>query len=296
MNGTEEMTVIEAGYRSRRSWRTWGTMARELWESRELIHRLWYRDFFGHLRQSFLGVLWMIFPPVATTLIFDVLRRASVVHISMEGQVLPYFLFVLIGSTLWQMFSSSAVDVTHCITGGAGLVSRVYFPRVALAMSVLGRSLVGSAIQLGVVFLSFFVAGYVPHWQVVFLPFLLVPLAFFSLGLGMFFAPIHSVVRDTAQALNVILRFAMFLAPTVYPSPTFEAAVGRGGSWVSATLFYLHTLNPVSHFMTAARDLVQYGTLTQPLALLAAVGASFLVLALGWRFFYLCEPIVGERL
>ena len=280
-------------------WRTlgrWPEMFQELWESREMIHRLWYRDFVGPFRQSFLGLFWLILPPLAVAVIFTFLRSAHIVNVPMEQGALPYILFALVGSMLWQMFSAITLQVTESIVGSASLISKVYFPREVLAVSALGKALVATVMQFAALILTLAACRYWPPWQTVFLPLAVVPLAALSLGLGLLFAPIHSVVRDTSQILSVLFRLGMFLAPTVYPTPLLSVVHGGHASLTAQVIYWLHNLNPVSHFMTAVRDLLQYGNLTDPLSYWLASAFSLLILAVGWRFFDLCEPLMAERI
>ena len=297
MSVREEISINEPSRHSLVSLDAWREMIWELRDSRELIYRLWYRDLAGQFRQSFLGLVWLVLPPIATTVTFTFLRSAKIVNVPMEDQILPYVLFVLIGSTVWQMFASITMQVTTCIARAGALVSKIYFPREALAISALGRALIAVLIQSGVVLSMFAVLRFLPHWQVVLIPITLIPLAALSVGLGMMFAPVNSVVHDTSRVLNLLFQFAMFLAPTVYPTPSFSSIATDGWSLASPkTLFWLHTLNPVSHFINAARDLVQYGNLTHPAAYILTSGISLLILVVGWRFFHLSEPLVAERI
>jgi len=293
---SEKVTVNESRNQANLSVLAWRRMFSELWESRELIHRLWYRDFIGQFKQSFLGIAWLVLPPLAVTLVFTFLRSAKIMNVPEQESALPYVLFVLVGSTVWQMFSSVTVQVTSCIAGAGGLVSKSYFPREALAISAFGKALVATIVQAGAIVLVFAAFGFLPHWEAVFIPLALIPLAALSLGLGMVFAPIHAVMRDTGQALSVLFRFGMFLAPTVYPTPSLSSIAEADSSVTLKALFWFHSLNPVSHFMTAIRDLIQYGSLTEPTLFGVVAGFSFLVLAVGWRFFDLCESLVVERI
>lgn len=290
MRESDSITVYDASGRERIALGAWPHMLRELWSSRELIWRLVSRNFSAQFRQSFLGYAWVALPPVATTIVFALLRRAQIVNVPMPEGAMPYALFALIGTTIWGFFTQATMMATTSIANAGSLVSKIYFPREVLVLSAVGNAVINLLIRMAVVVLTFGVLLHAPHWQVVFAPLLLVPLLAFAVGLGLFFAPVNTMMNDMSRILEFGFQFGMFLAPTVYPTP----APG-GGSWQNA-LYWVHTLNPVSHFMHAINALIETGKFHFTPGLAVATGLSFLVLALGWRFFHICEPLLAERL
>jgi len=257
-------------------------MAMELWQYRELIYRLVVRDVTARFRQSFLGLAWMVFPPIATTVVFAFLNRAKILNVEQTG--LPYPVFVLIGTVFWRLFSNCTVGAAGSVAQAGNLVSKVYFPREILVLSAVGSRLVNTAVQFLVVCLALALYRVLPCWQAIFLPLLVLPLLCFALGLGLMFAPLNTMARDVTQALGFIFTFAMFLAPTVYPTPN----VG--------ILQIMHAIDPVAHFMNAARELIVQGQIVNLTSFLFSVIVSVGVLAIGWRFFHLCEPLFAERM
>ncbi|MBU1908610.1 MAG: ABC transporter permease, partial [Verrucomicrobia bacterium] len=113
-----------------------------------------------------------------------------------------------------------------------------------------------------------------------------------GIGLGLFFAPINTMMHDVGRMLEFAFQFGLFLAPTVYPTPDLATATGR---W-ERVLFWIHSLNPVSHFLYAVQSLVETGVFAVTRGLVVSTGLSFLILAVGWRFFHICEPLLAERL
>lgn len=287
-----QLIVYDSSGRDRISLSAWGVMFRELWEFRELIHRLVMRNFSAQFRQSFLGYVWIIFPPVATTLVFALLKQAQIVNIPMEGRDIPYILFALIGVTVWTTFTQFTMSATGSIAGSGTLVSKVYFPREVLVLSGAGNAFINSLIRLAVVALTFVLVGYAPAWQVVFAPLLLVPMIAFAIGLGLFFAPINTMMRDMGRAMEFLFQFGMLMAPTVYPTPAIE----RAETPAAQLIFWVHSLNPVSHTLYAIHDLIDKGSFALTSGLVVSTVIGFLVLALGWRFFHICEPLLAERL
>lgn len=292
MPDSEKITIYDASNRDRIDLVAWRNMVKELYDYRELIFRLTKRNVAAQYRQSFLGMLWLAFPPIATTVVFALLRQAEIVQIPLEGIRMPYALFVLIGVTIWSTFTQIVLAATGSVSAGGALVSKVYFPREVLVLSAVGGALVGALIRAAVVFISFIAFGFVPAWQIIWVPIALMPMLLFAVGLGLLFAPIHSVVHDTARILDFLFQFGMFLAPTIYPTPSLEDAVTH---WQIA-LFWLHRINPVSYSIDAARALIDHGSFDLAQGFWISVVVSIMVMMLGWRFFHITEPLVAERL
>jgi len=285
-------TTYDASNNDRLSVSAWAGMFGEFWEYRELTWRLMSRNFSAQFRQSFLGYLWVILPPVATTIVFALLRQAQIVNVAMPAGAMPYLLFALIGTTVWSFFTQLTLMATGSIAGAGSLVSKVYFPREVLVVSAAGSAVINFVIRLVVVGLTLLLLRYTPHWQAVLAPLILVPMAALAIGLGLFFAPINTMVSDMGRLLEFAFQFGLFLAPTVYPTPPLATLSGR---WESL-LFWLHSLNPVSHFLYAMQSLIETGTFAVTRGLAVSTVLSCLVLALGWRFFHICEPLLAERL
>ncbi len=287
-----EVTVYDASGRDRVSLGAWVLMFRELREYRELVNRLVLRNFSAQFRQSFLGYLWVVLPPVATTVVFALLRQAQIVNVPMPEGAMPYALFALLGTTIWGFFTQVTLMATTSVTNAGSLVSKIYFPREVLVFSAVGNAVINLVIRTAVIVLSFALFLYAPHWQVVFAPLLLIPLIALGVGLGMLFAPVDTMMNDMSRMLEFAFQFGLFLAPTVYPTP----ALAPGMSGWQMAVYWLHTLNPVSHFLYAINSLIETGAFLLTPGLLVSTAFSFLALALGWRFFHICEPLLAERL
>lgn len=289
MNNT---TIYEAGGRDRLTWAAWRVMCRELWEFRELIQRLVGRNISGQFRQSFLGYLWVILPPIGTTVVFTLLQRAKVIAITMPDGGMPYPIFALLGATMWGFFTQVVSMATTSISSAGNLVSKIYFPREILVFSAVGNAMVNLLIRLVVVVLTFAALRYVPHWQSLAFLLLLAPLTLLGVGIGLLLAPINTMMNDIGRMLEFAFQFGMLLAPTVYPTPELsDSTLG----WQNL-LYWTHHLNPVSHYLYALHELVQQGTLTWTPGLTTAVSLSVAIFLLGWRFFHATEALLAERL
>ena len=135
----------------------WREMTQELVESRELTWRLFLRDFSARYRQSVLGYIWAIVPALVTTFVFTWLNRSHVLAI--EGTKLPYPVFVLLGMTVWQLFSGGLTNATQSMVGASALITKINFPRETLVIAAFGQAIfeffhLGGAVGSGVRALS----------------------------------------------------------------------------------------------------------------------------------------------
>jgi lipopolysaccharide transport system permease protein len=259
----------------------WKGMAAELWLSRELIWRLFMRDFTARYRQSLLGYIWAVLPVLLTAVTFTWLNRAQVLAVG--ATALPYPLFVLLNMTVWQLFAGGLTGATNSLVNAGSLIAKINFPREALVLAAFGQALVDFLLRSAVVAGGFLIYRVTPAGSVALVPLALLPLCLFTLGLGFLCALLNGVMRDIGQLITFSLTFWMLLTPVVYP-PVIHGP--------RATLALL---NPLSPFVVATQDLTVRGHLTQPAAYVAACALSAIVFVAGWRVFHATEPRIAER-
>ena len=124
-----------------------GNMWHDLVASRELAWRLIVRDINARYRQSVFGILWAFLPPLATAGIFIILNRAAVINVSTQD--IPYPVFVLFGTLLWQVFVASLSAPLKAVGENRLMLARINFPREALILSGIGQVLFDFAIKHG---------------------------------------------------------------------------------------------------------------------------------------------------
>ena len=258
----------------------WREMTQELVDSRELTWRLFLRDFSARYRQSVLGYIWAIVPALVTTFVFTWLNRSHVLAI--EGTKLPYSVFVLLGMTVWQLFSGGLTNATQSMVGASALITKINFPRETLVIAAFGQAIFEFFIRAVLLGAAFALYHVVPAWTVILIPIVMIPLCLLTLGIGYVCALANGVLRDIGQIVTFLLTFWMYLTPVVYPAKAGSHSL-------------LYVLNPVSPFVIAAQDLTSVGHLTQPLNFAIGCGMSVIIFLLGWRVFHLTEPRIVER-
>jgi lipopolysaccharide transport system permease protein len=259
-----------------------GTMWRDLAASRELAWRLTVRDIAARYRRSLLGFTWAIFPPIAAGLVFILLQRAAVLDVG-ETDV-PYPVFVLFGTVLWRVFTTSLTAPLKVVAANTALVSKVNFPREALVLSAIGQIVFDMGIKLLILVGVFVVFRVSPSWGMLACPLAMVMLMMLGIALGLLVVPLGLLYTDVAVGLPMVTSLWFFLTPVVYAPFT---------KW---PLSLLSTLNPVSPLLTGARDLATKGALENPLAFGIVAGLTVLLLLASWLLYRLALPVLVERM
>jgi len=257
-------------------------MVRELVASRELIWRLFLRDFKARYKQTVLGILWAFIMPFVAVGTFVFLNRSGILNI---GDVnIPYPAYALLGLTIWQLFADGLRGCSGAIVAGGSMVVKINFPKETLVIAALGQTLVNTLIRLGLVVIIFAFYRIVPRWTTVFFPLSLIPLLLLAIGLGFLLSLLTALMRDIPNVVTLVTTFLLFLTPVLYPTPRAE-------------LFTVFTrYNPLAGLVTGVRDLVVTGYLTQPVQFIWASVLSVIIFALSWRVFHLAEIRMAERI
>ncbi len=191
----------------------------ELWTYRDLIVLLVRRDFVALYKQTILGPLWYLVQPLLTTITFTIIF-GSIASLPTDG--LPKFLFYMSGIVLWSYFSSSLTKTSNTFVANAGLFGKVYFPRLAVPISILISNLVSFAVQMVfflcfLLYFSFTGAALRPNLWIAFTPILLLMMAGLGLALGIIVSSLTTRYRDLANLVGFGVQLLMYATPVIYP-------------------------------------------------------------------------------
>lgn len=206
------VTRVRAGAR----WRP--SDLRELWAYRELLWVLARRDVQVRYRQTLLGAGWAIVRPVMTMLVFSVVfgRFAG-----MPSNGLPYPVFVFAGLLPWTFFAGAVGAAGGSLVGSAGLVGKVYFPRLLLPLAAIGVGLVDLLIATAVLLGLMAYYGLAFTVQLATVPLVVLLLATTAAAFGILVAALSVTYRDVQQLVPYALQVWMFLSPVIYPVELF---------------------------------------------------------------------------
>lgn len=187
----------------------------EILHFRELFFIFAWRDIKVRYKQTFLGVVWVIFQPLISTLIFTFFfgKLARI-----PSYDIPYSLFVLSGLVYWTFFSNTLAQASTSLVANQNILKKVYFPKIILPLSSIVTNLLDLTINL--LFLILFAAslGYFPKTSFLYLIPLSVLIASLSAaGLGLFLSAINAKYRDVGYVLPFFIQMLLFVTPVIYP-------------------------------------------------------------------------------
>ncbi len=192
---------------------------RELWQYRDLIALFVRRDFVAKYKQTILGPIWFIIQPLLTTLMFVVVF-GNIAGIPTDG--IPQMLFYMTGIVGWNYFSTCLNDTSQTFIKNASIFGKVYFPRLAMPLSIVISNLVSFAIQFVFLigFLIYFMiqgAAVAPTAEVFLIPFLVLLIAGLGLGFGIIISSLTTKYRDLVHLVTFGVTLWMYATPIIYP-------------------------------------------------------------------------------
>lgn len=266
---SEIIKIIQA--KDKFSWRD----LTELWDYRELIYFMAWRDLKVRYKQTVIGVAWVVFQPFISMVVFTIFF-GNFAKMPTDGA--PYPIFVFIGLLFWQFFSTALSDISNCLVANQNIISKVYFPRIILPLSMILTRLVDLLVASGMLIILMFYYRFVPSWTgVLVFPILIVVSAMAALGLGLFFASLNVKYRDVRYVLPFFIQLMMFVTPVVYSS----SILGSYG-WILA-------FNPMAGVIKTARSEFLQSYATNWTQFGFSILACIAVFVIGWLYFRAVE-------
>jgi homopolymeric O-antigen transport system permease protein len=243
----------------------------DLWEFRELVYFLTWRDVKVRYKQTVLGAAWAILQPLLTMLVFSIFfgRLAK-----MPSEGIPYPLFAFAALVPWTFFANGLTQSSNSLVGSANLITKVYFPRLAVPIATILSGAVDFVLAL--VVLAVLMAAYhvAPSAHVVWLPVFMVLALIASLGTGLWLSAMNVQFRDVRYTVPFLTQFWLFATPIAYPSSLLHQP------W--RTLFGLNPMvGAVEGFRWAA-----FGHAPAPVAVVAMSFGSALVILVGGALYF----------
>ncbi|MBD0370033.1 MAG: ABC transporter permease [Pyrinomonadaceae bacterium] len=188
---------------------------KELWEYRELLYFLTWRDIKVRYKQTALGVAWAVIQPLFMMLVFSLFfgRLAKV-----PSDNIPYPVFVFCALLPWQLFAHALTESSNSLVSNERLITKVYFPRLVIPLSAVLAGLVDFAIAFLVLIAMMFFYGITPHLAVLTLPLFILLAVLTALGVGLWLSALNVQYRDVRYTLTFLTQFWLFATPVAYPS------------------------------------------------------------------------------
>jgi lipopolysaccharide transport system permease protein len=243
----------------------------DLWEYRELLYFLTWRDLKVRYKQTALGAAWAIIQPFFTMVVFSVFfgRLAGV-----PSDGLPYPLFAYAALVPWTFFANGLGHSANSLVASSNLLRKVYFPRLIIPLATVLSECVDFALALAVLVGMMLFYGVVPGVAVVWLPLLLLLALATSLGVGLWLAALNVQFRDVRYVVPFITQFWLFATPIAYPS-----------SLLSEPWRTVYGVNPMVGVVEGFRWAL-VGADTEPGPIVAVSALAALVVLVGGAFYF----------
>jgi lipopolysaccharide transport system permease protein len=243
----------------------------ELWDYRELVYFLTWRDVKVRYKQTALGVAWAVIQPLMTMIIFSVFF-GRLAKIPSEG--VPYPLFNLVGLVPWNLFSNGLSHVSNSLIESSNVIKKVYFPRLAVPIG----ALLSCIVDFGLTFIL--LLGMLAYYRVhppaavVFLPLFILLTLVTCLGAGLWLAALNVQYRDVRYVVPFMVQLWLFATPIVYPS-----------SLLSEPWRTLYGINPMVGVIEGSRWAL-LGTNTAPGPMILVSSAAALAILISGAFYF----------
>ena len=188
---------------------------RELWEYRELLYFLTWRDVKVRYKQTVLGAAWAVIQPFFMMVVFS-LFFGQLAHVPSDG--IPYPVFVYCALLPWQLFAHALTESSNSLVANERLITKVYFPRLAVPISAVLGGLIDFAIAFVILLLMMAYYGIVPTRAIFALPAFILLAIVTALGVGLWLSALNVKYRDVRYTITFLVQFWLFATPVAYPS------------------------------------------------------------------------------
>lgn len=265
--------IIEAGKSEVNYWK-------DLRNYRDLFYILVWRDIKVRYKQTFLGIAWSVLRPFLTMLVFTIVF-SRIAQLPSEGDT-PYPILVFAALIPWHFFANALGESTNSLIGNQKLITKVYFPRLIVPVSAVATSLVDMLIALLLLMGLMLYYGFLPNWQIICLPFLILLVFLLATGAGLLLSSFNIKYRDFRYIIPFIIQLGLFISP-----------VGFSSTIVPEKWKVLYNLNPMVGIIDGFRWAILGGE-TFPSALMMAFGITLFIVLLGVYYFRKTERAIAD--
>jgi len=245
----------------------------ELWEYRELLYFLVWRDIKVRYKQTALGATWAILQPLLTMVVFS-LFFGRLAKIPSDG--VPYPIFSFAALVPWTFFAFGLSQSSSSLVASQNLIKKVYFPRLVIPIANVLAGAVDCALAFGILLVMMLFYGIVPTINVVWIPMFVLLTLVTSLGVGFWLSALNVEYRDVKYVVPFLTQFWMFATPIAYPSSLLD----KYPVWKT-----LYGLNPMVGVVEGFRWAL-LGTQTQPGPIILVSSLAALALLVGGAFYF----------
>lgn len=243
----------------------------ELWEYRELLYFLIWRDIKVRYKQTALGATWAIIQPFFTMVVFS-LFFGHLGKIPSDG--IPYPIFSFAALVPWTFFANGLGQSSNSLIGSANLITKVYFPRLTIPLASVLSGVVDFALAFVVLLGMMLYYGIMPSLNVLWLAIFLLLALVTSLGVGLWLSALNVEYRDVRYVVPFITQFWLFATPIAYPSSLLHEP------WHT-----IYGLNPMVGVVEGFRWAL-LGTNTAPGPIIAVSSTAAIIILVTGAFYF----------
>ncbi|MBW2020567.1 MAG: ABC transporter permease [Deltaproteobacteria bacterium] len=255
---------------------------RELWEYRELLYILTWRDIKVRYKQTAIGIAWAVIQPFFTMVVFS-LFFGRLARIPSEG--LPYPIFSYAALLPWQFFVKALTEASTSLVVNERVITKVYFPRLLVPTAVVLAGLLDFGIAFSILLVMMIFYGIVPSWAVLTIPLFVLLAVMTALGVSYWLSALDVEYRDVRYILPFLTQLWLFASPVVYPSTMVPEA------WRA-----LYALNPMAGVIEGFRWALLGSTPPDPLMILVSGVAIALLFVGGLIYFRRMERTLADQI
>lgn len=212
---------------------------KEVVDYKDLLIVLVRRTFISQYKQTILGPSWAIVQPLLTSIVLNFVF-GDIAGLTPNG--IPGFLFYFSGSMIWDYFSSSILSVSRVYLDNLNLISKVYFPRIVLPISVVLTQLIPFAIQyvfFSAIYIIYLFLGYDlnPSIGIFITPVIVLEISILSLGIGLIISSLTTKYRDLQMVVSFGIQMLMYLSPVAYDISSIPSNF--------RILYYMNPITPI---------------------------------------------------
>ena len=261
--------------------RGWAALdLQEVWEYRELVWFLIWRDIKVRYKQASLGIAWAVIQPVMTMLVFTLIF-GRLAQLPSDG--FPYPVFTFTALLPWQLFSGALTGSANSVVNSASLVSKVYFPRLVIPIASVMATLVDFSISFGVLLGLMAWYGISLRLAVVVLPLLVMLALAIALAVGLWASALNVRYRDVRHVMPFVVQFWLLASPVAYSTSLITSPVWRA----------VYSLNPMVGVIEGFRWAV-LGSTPPSVLVVPSVLVTGVLLATGLFFFRRTEASFAD--
>lgn len=256
-------------------------MFKDLYNYRELLKTNVKKNIRGKYKASVLGVLWSFINPLLQVLVY-----ALVFPHLMGIQTQNYVVYLVTGIIPWTYFQNVLMGCVSCIKGNAGIIKKVYFPRIVLPISTLLSEFVNFLISCVIILVFCLIWQIGISWHIILVPLIAVIEGLFVLGLGLIGGALDAYLQDLEYIINFLSNLLFYGTPIIYDLNNFNQA---------SKLVQLVKLNPLTTIMNSYRDVFLYHQMPDMAGLGIVFLISIVICMIGYAVFKKMEKGFAEQ-